>query len=362
MITGKEINRRFIIPPYIIDKLQSNEADRGSIITFRSDIDRKVRKRREMIGLLSQNKKTMLFRSGRISAISTPKMKMAIHDARQLPILPGRQIWNTGRPTKFSDADVKNVYGAAKATWDFFYTIFKRNSLDNKGMLLIQSVHFREDPRIPFCNAFWDGTQMIFGDGDGKYFDSFTTDIDIVAHELTHGIIDFESDLVYRDQSGALNESFADVFGIMVKQWANRTRARKSDWLIGKNILIGKRYSLRSMKAPGTAYINHPDIGTDPQPGVYKDFIKTKMDDGGVHLNSGIPNYAFFITAFELSGFSWEKAGQIWYAALTDRRTLKKNSDFNDAKNATILKAEELFGKGSLEKNAVEKGWKEAGL
>ena len=114
----------------------------------------------------------------------------------------------------------------------------------------------------------------------------------------------------------------------MVKQRMLNQDVNQSDWLIGENVLLGKQYALRSMKAPGTAFVNHPELGTDPQPATMDHVVKlpdTKKGDwGGVHYNSGITNFAFYVTAFNIGGFAWEKAGQIWYAAMTDLTALKK--------------------------------------
>jgi Zn-dependent metalloprotease len=139
---------------------------------------------------------------------------------------------------------------------------------------------------------------MVFGDGDGEIFNRFTIAIDVVAHELSHGVTETEAGLIYFEQSGALNESLSDVFGSLVKQYHLKQTADKADWLIGEGLLAkginGK--GLRSMSEPGTAY-NDPLLGKDPQPAHMKDFIKTREDNGGVHLNSGIPNRAFYLAA-----------------------------------------------------------------
>jgi Zn-dependent metalloprotease len=116
---------------------------------------------------------------------------------------------------------------------------------------------------------------------------------------------------------------------------------------------------IRSMKAPGTAY-DDPVLGRDPQPAHMKDYVNTIGDNGGVHINSGIPNHAFYVTAVELGGYAWEKAGKIWYVTLKDKLTA--NSKFQDCANLTFQAAGELFGAGSIEQQAVQKGWAEVGI
>lgn len=338
-----------IVPPYIADKISSKTTTRGAPAGTDKAVANKIREERQQAGAVPAATR---------GAAVPEKMSIKIYAAGT--VLPGNQIWQDGDPvTANTDAAVKDVIQGGESTWNFFKNIFSRNSLDNKGMTQVHSVHFSEGPGRPFGNALWNGKQMIYGDGDGVHYASFTSDIDIIAHELTHGIIKFEANLDYNGQSGALNESFADVFGILVKQWATKTAARKSNWLIGENILIGRQYALRSLKAPGSAYINHPDLQNDPQPAVMSNYIEMEDDFGGVHYNSGIPNHAFYVTAFELGGNAWEKAGRIWYGALTDKNLLKKKASFSDARKATLQKAAALFGEKSKEVKAVEKGWKE---
>jgi Zn-dependent metalloprotease len=251
-------------------------------------------------------------------------------------------IWDTKRNQEITSIAARNVIKGGKASWNFYYDLFGRNSVDNKGMLLKQYIHFD----VGMDNAYWDGRRMVYGDGDGVVFASFTSDIDVIGHELTHGVTENECNLDYENQAGALNESFSDVFGIMIKQRFNKQDVKKANWLIGEKVLRGKDYALRSMKAPGTAYRNHPDLGDDPQPATmdkYADMPDTEAGDwGGVHINSGIPNFAFYVTAFNIGGYSWEKAGRIWYAVLTDKE-LKHNANFADVKNLTIIHAEKYL-------------------
>jgi Zn-dependent metalloprotease len=265
-------------------------------------------------------------------------------------------VLKEGEP-EVSDPDVMSVYKAVSFVWNLYKEKFNRNSLDDEGMSLIQTIHFGEK----YNNAFWEGSEMVYGDGDGEIFGKFFNAIDVIGHELSHGVVSFEADLIYENQSGALNESYADVFGIMVKQYFLNQTAEESDWLIGKGVLIGD-YALRSMKMPGTAYLNHPILGDDPQPPDMEHYADLSffMDNGGVHINSGIPNRAFYLAATKLGGYSWEKAGKIWYTVLCN--DLSNEADFDEMGSCTVDAAKFLFGNKSHEYKAIKEAWKEVGV
>jgi len=218
-------------------------------------------------------------------------------------------------------------------------------------------VHFG----VGYDNAFWDGRQMVYGDGDNELFQRFTIAVDVIGHELTHGVTQYEAGLVYWEQPGALNESMSDVFGSLVKQRALGQTVNEADWLIGAGLFRSSVNgdALRSMKAPGTAY-DDPLLGKDPQPAHMRDYQDVSYDNGGVHINSGIPNHAFYLAATEIGGYAWERAGKIWYIALRDR--LRRKSGFQQAANATYRVAAELFGPGSREHEAVRRGWAAVGI
>jgi Zn-dependent metalloprotease len=347
-----------ILPPYMTNKLPGH-GKRGYNQTQR---DQQIRLKRKMLAQIPPETKrmAMIANTGAKSVLYRE-----VYDAGQMPMAIGKLIWKEGQSMPRNDPDARNVILGAKSVWSFYKKIFNRNSIDNQGLSIIQTIRYRELPNEDYYNAFWDGEQMFYGTGNPKYTGSFTSDLDIIGHELTHGVIDFEARLAYEKQSGALNESLADVFGIMVKQWANKTFARKADWLIGSNILKGKN-ALRSMKAPGTAYVNDPIFGDDPQPAVMKDFVKKpnneKGDWGGVHYNSGIPNFAFYVACYEMGGYSWEKIGAAWYAALTNPKLMRPRSKFRNAATATMKSATTLFGTNSLPVKAIQKGWQTAGV
>jgi Zn-dependent metalloprotease len=282
--------------------------------------------------------------------------RRTIYDAGHQETLPGTLIrGETARPGK--DRSANEAYDYSGAVYDFYQQVFGRNSVDDKGLRLDSTVHYGQK----YDNAFWNGNQMVYGDGDGKIFQRFTKCLDVIGHELTHGVTQYEAGLNYQGQSGALNESMSDVFGCLVKQWSLKQTVARADWLVGKGLLTAKikGVALRSMKEPGTAY-NDPTLGKDPQPAHMKDYYKGSEDNGGVHINSGIPNKAFYLTAAAIGGFAWEKAGKIWYTALCNR--LRPSSDFKAARLATISAAAQLYGPGSDEQKAVTAAWTEVGV
>lgn len=283
--------------------------------------------------------------------------RRSIHDAQQQMLLPGALARIEGQPP-VADAAVDEAYDALGTTHAFFWQVFGRDSIDNHGFPLIGTVHYG----VGYENAFWNGAQMVFGDGDGEIFNRFTLSLDVVAHELAHGITESEAGLVYFNQSGALNESVSDVFGVLVKQFSRKQTADRADWLIGAELLTDKVQgsAMRSMANPGSAY-DDPLLGKDPQPGHMRDFIDTRDDNGGVHLNSGIPNRAFYLAATAMGGYAWEKAGRIWYDTLCDRR-LANDADFAAFARLTVDNATARFGQGSGEAMAVGQAWTDVGV
>ncbi len=184
----------------------------------------------------------------------------------------------------------------------------------------------------------------------------------MVAHELAHGVIESEAALVYVNQPGALNESISDVFGVLTKQYRLGQRADQADWLVGAGLLTERvrGRALRSMAEPGSAY-DDPLLGRDPQPAHMRDFIVTRDDNGGVHLNSGIPNRAFYLAATAIGGPAWERAGRIWYDTLLDRR-LPNDADFATFAGLTLTQARARFGDASAEARAVAEAWQTVGV
>jgi Zn-dependent metalloprotease len=289
-------------------------------------------------------------------ALAAPALHRNIYDAQRKTTLPGKLIRSEGEKAGSDVASVE-AYDGAGTTYDFYSKIYGRSSVDGHGLPLDSSVHYG----VSYSNALWNGKQMIYGDGDAKLFNRFTESLDIIGHELTHGVTQYTAALVYQDQPGALNEHFSDVFGILVKQYALKQTAAKSDWLIGAGLFTSavNGVAVRSMKAPGTAY-DDKVLGKDPQPGHMKDFKKMTADNGGVHVNSGIPNRAFYLAATLLGGNAWNVAGRIWYDALTTR--LKAKATFRDCARATAEAASARYGATSEPLRAVIEAWKEVGI
>ena len=342
-----------ILPPYILRSIAEKGNERQRVIALQS---------------LSGDMTFRNLRSGpRLSTDISPKRPSAlmvagrkqrtIFSAENTENLPGTTVRSEGSQPS-GDAAVDEAYDGLGATYDFFWNIFKRNSIDDEGMPLNGTVHFGTN----YANAFWDGQRMVFGDGDNELFNRFTLSLDVIAHELTHGVTEDESQLLYSGQSGALNESVSDVFGALVKQYTLKQTADQADWLIGAELFTdkvkggnGNKSAIRSMKDPGTAY-DDPVLGKDPQPKHMRDFVETFEDNGGVHINSGIPNHAFYLVATAIGGNSLEKAGRIWYETVLDAR-LKPNATFQRFAELTIDNAKRFEAEAQ-----VTEAWNQVGV
>ena len=333
-----------IVPPHMLKEvLHNGNADQRAWAFQTLTMSEQFRGRRLTVGNVS-------------FAVSAGEKRRTIFDAKNGNDLPGTLVRSEGDPPS-DDPAINEAYDGSGATYDLYEQVFERNSIDDRGLRLDSTVHFG----VKYDNAFWNGDQMVYGDGDGEIFERFTKAIDVIGHELTHGVTQYEANLIYYGESGALNESFSDVFGSLVKQRVLNQTAEEADWIIGEGLFSPnvKGVGIRSMKAPGTAY-DDPVLGKDPQPATYKDRYKGIEDNVGVHINSGIANRAFYLAAVEIGGYAWEKAGKIWYIALRDR--LRSRANFKRAANTLIKVAGELYGENSQEQNAVRTGWKEVGV
>ncbi len=280
-----------------------------------------------------------------------------IHDAANTESM-GIQIVRTEGMAPTRDAAVEEAYIGLGVTDHLFWEAYDRDSIDDDGMVMEATVHFG----LGYNDAFWNGRGMVFGDGDGELFNRFTVALEAIGHELTHGIIENEGGLDYFCQPGALNESVCDVFGSLIKQRAHNQHVHEADWLIGVGLFSDKVNgdAIRSLKAPGSAY-DDPVIGKDPQPGHMDGYVTTFADNCGVHINSGIPNRAFYLLAAELGGHAWERAGRIWYESL--RHPERPSSIlFQPFAALTLEVADQLYGSNSDERKAVVGAWNEVGI
>lgn len=245
-----------------------------------------------------------------------------------------------------NDQAVNLTFDYSSKTLEYFKHKLNRNSIDDEGMDVICNVHFKKN----YNNAVWlpNQNQLAIGDGDGKWFINLSKSLDVVAHEMAHGVTQYVNHLDYMRQSGALNEHFSDVIGTAVQQYVKGQTARTADWLIGDEI-VGSEFpgkALRSMKEPGTAYIG------DRQVSHFSKYMEIPLGDdgGGVHYYSGIPNRAFYLAAMELGT---DPAAYLWYTALQDRETIKHNAKFTDLLQALLIAGEKLVRQGKLPQSAV---------
>lgn len=339
-----------IIPPHVLDKVARHSDDVLSGPARRTlEHDAALRTRRRLT--------TAVGAAVIAGAATADCADRTICDARHSQELPGRKIRAEGGKA-VKDQTVNRAYDGLGATFDLYLKAYGRHSIDDSGLPLLATVHYARD----YNNAFWNGEQMVFGDGDGEVFLDFTVSVDIIGHELTHGVTQYTANLEYLGQSGALNESVSDVFGSLIKQYALGQTAGEADWLIGSGLLAPRvqGVALRSLKEPGTAY-DDDVLGKDPQPAHMDDYLDTTDDNGGVHINSGIPNHAFYLVADALGGNAWEKAGQIWYDTLTGGH-LSQRADFAEFARLTATAAGQRFGDGGVEHRAVLDAWQQVGV
>jgi Zn-dependent metalloprotease len=353
-----------ILPPHLVTAIAENGNQRQRARALRTlGYDFSLRAAR--IGsssLLAPRRRARQLRRAGANAwwqgAKTPALaERTIYTANNRQRLPGTVARQEGQQ-ETGDAATDEAYDNIGLTADFYTEVYGRDSIDDAGMPLSGTVHYGED----YDNAFWNSNLMVYGDGDGDLFNRFTTALDVTGHEMTHGVIEHEAGLIYWGQSGALNESIADVFGSLVKQAANDEKAEDADWLIGEGLFTDEvdGTALRSMEAPGTAYDDRV-LGRDPQPADMAHYVNTLDDNGGVHINSGIPNRAFYLVATSLGGYAWESAGRIWYDTLRHPQ-LKPVCRFRDFARLTTEVARDLYGGSSDEIAAVTDAWRTVGI
>jgi len=336
----------YIVPPYLLEQLAQSADDPSLRARFRQSLRHDaVLRTRPATGAAAER------------AAAAGGLQRAVYDAENDTNLPGTPVRAEGEDP-VQDEAVNQAYDGTGATWTMFSECFGRDSIDGQGLELLSSVHYDRG----YANAFWDGSQMVFGDGDGEIFGGFTGSVDVTGHELTHGVTQYTANLAYEGQSGALNESISDVFGSLAKQHNLGQSTEEADWLIGAGLFRPgvQGVALRSMKEPGTAY-DDPRLGRDPQPAHMSDYVETEDDNGGVHINSGIPNRAFYLTAAGIGGNAYDDPGKIWYSALTSG-DLSETATFADFAEATQAAARELFGDDSDQLEAATRAWQTVGV
>jgi len=294
-----------------------------------------------------------------------------------------------GIQARSNNLAAERTYKAIERTLAFLAKRFTRNSIDGKGQLIIASIHYpREDGHRKLSNAFWEPgkQQMVIGDGDGRIFNKFGFDLTAIAHEVIHGMTQHTIGIKFKYQSGALDEHISDVFAILVKNqnlWKASSQQIDGDriWYIGEDLVRqefkqkltqspqdGFFHALRSMKAPGSAYRiqNDRDKNTmkradqpskDPQVSHWDDYVRwdKEYDHGGVHINSGIPNKAFYLFATSVGEKALKTAGKVWYATITSRG-LRPNAQFIDFANETLRNVE------PTNLPALQKAWRDVGI
>ncbi|WIB27477.1 M4 family metallopeptidase [Curtobacterium sp. MCSS17_015] len=343
--------RRSVVPPYLLRAVADAPEDRFPRATSAA------RTALATIDLVQEPKQATGLRAARTVGRTDTSPQRTVSDAAGTTTLPGRAVRLEGEGDT-GDPAVDEAYAGLGATHAFWLDVFGRASIDGAGLPLDATVHYGQQ----YDNAYWDGRRMVFGDGDGEVFRRFTIALDVIGHELAHGVTQYTADLVYQGQSGALNESMSDVFGSLVAQYAAGQTAEQATWLIGAGLFTDavQGVALRSMRAPGTAY-DDPVLGKDPQPATMADYVDTTEDQGGVHLNSGIPNHAFFLAATAIGGPTWTGAGAVWWDALTSAE-VGASIDFAGFAAVTVRVAADRFGGRSREHTAVAEAWRSVGV
>lgn len=343
----RPICRCAIIPADVLDRLSHDknlsEAERQHFRDMAAS-ERSWRKVRAAQAPVNE-----AMRSLSAQTVVAAKPAVTVFNCKNGTSLPGTAVSKPGAST---DLTAQRAFNETTAVAEFYRSAFGRNSVDNLGMTLQSSIHYGQR----YNNAFWNGTQMTYGDGDGNIFVDFTKSTDVIAHELTHGVTQFTAKLGYTNEAGGLNESLSDVFGSMFRQWRLNQTVAQADWLIGADIMgpgaKTRGYTcLRDMANPAATHC------LSPQPTLYSQY-RTGMDP---HESSGIPNLAFCRAAVAIGGKSWEKAGKIWYQAMTGYAaapTLKMKT----FATRTRTLAASLFPTEPAVAAAVDQAWKSVGL
>jgi len=338
-----------IVPKVALERLardRSLPAEQRKSFADTIKVDAELRRLRTQANKLTRV--ASLMAAAPVAAVA-PAPTVAVFDCNHGQTLPGTQVAN---PATSPDATAKRVFVETTSLAAFYSQVFGRNSIDGSGMTLVSSIHYG----VNYNNAFWNGSQMTYGDGDGSIFVDFSEGNDVIGHELTHGVTQYSLQLNYTNEAGGLNESLSDCFGSMFRQWEAKQNVNQADWLIGKDIMgpaaIKRGYTcLRDMANPAAKHCLAPQSTRFSQ-------YKSGMDP---HQSSGIPNLAFYTAAKAVGGNSWDKVGQIWYKAMTGfgPTPAMKMKAFA---NRTRAVAAQLYPGNSTVANSVDAGWRKVGL
>lgn len=332
----------FIVPSAVLKRFA---ADAAVDDTTRRQLQATVVETERLRGLREAHRIAGLRDADRlVQEVDAPKPAQHLYDCKNRKALPGKVV---AKPA----GDFKTVFNTTAKVAEFYATVLGRNSVDNKGFDLNSSLHYG----VAYDNAFWNGNQMVYGDGDGQLFTKMFLSPDVIGHELTHGVTQNESALRYENESGALNESLSDVFGAVFNQWLNQWAVTEPrGWLIGAGI-IAKPYQakgftcLRDMATPSAKHC------LSPQPELYSQ-IDPSAD---VHDNSGVPNKAFALFAQALGGQAWTTAIQVWYDVATNR-ALRSDARFTEF--AVLTSAAAKKRGGATVQAACKVAWKKVGV
>lgn len=309
-------------------------------------------------GLISKENTDEHFRSRRIARIEQLNEDSGLQESfAAAPALLNRNVFDSENGNRLQyklvrtendpaspDSTVNTAYENAGKVYRFFeqelnYTF----PGDGQGRIIL-NVHYGRN----YNNAFWDGRQMVFGDGNGVEFGNFADALDVVGHEISHGIVQYTANLAYQNQPGALNEHFADVFGVTIRQYnqGEHTSPAKANWLIGDSIMTPLQFgdAIRSMKAPGTAYPR------DPQPDHMSRYYSGPNDYGGVHINSGIPNKVFYLASVAFGNTL--TAARLWFRTL---QRLRPAADFGSFKTELLAQSALMETDGTLPAGSSQK-------
>jgi Zn-dependent metalloprotease len=339
-----------IVPEKVLKRLEADRSfspEQRKKFADTMKIDVELRKLRTQAGKLTRVV-SRLAAPNAMAVVAAPPT-ITVYDCNHGQTLPGAQVSN---PVNSTDATAKHAFVETSSVASFYSQVFGRNSIDGAGMGMISSIHYNTD----YNNAFWNGSQMTYGDGDGAVFIDFTNGNDVIGHELTHGVTQHSLQLAYANEAGGLNESLSDCFGSMFRQWEANQNVNQADWLIGKDIMgpdsLQKGLTcLRDMANPAAKHC------LAPQPTKFSQY-QPGMDP---HESSGIPNLAFYTIAMAVGGNSWDKVGQIWYKSMTGfgPSPAMKMKAFADRTRAV---AAQLNPGDTALAGAVDAGWKKVGL